>query len=78
MKMPVLSGMSIIKLLSRIGFRVLDQQGSHVILIKEAGRKRLKPVVPMHKEVAIGTMLSIIKQAGMTREEFVRLYEEHR
>jgi predicted RNA binding protein YcfA (HicA-like mRNA interferase family) len=74
MKLPVLSGFEVIKLLARLGFTQLGQHGSHVILIKEVEGRRLKPVVPLHKELAPGTLLSIIKQAGLTRDEFLALY----
>lgn len=68
--------MDVIKLLTKIGFRKLDQRGSHVILLKEVEGRNLKPVVPLHKELAIGTLLSIIKQAGLTRDEFLALYKK--
>lgn len=74
MKLPVVSGMDVIKILAKTGFRELDQHGSHVILVKEADGRKLKPVVPLHKELAPGTLLSIIKQAGLTRDEFIKLY----
>jgi len=74
MKLPVVSGLEVIKILGKLGFRQLDQHGSHVILIKETAGGRLKPVVPLHKELATGTLLSIIKQAGLTREDFIKLY----
>ncbi|MFH1306401.1 MAG: type II toxin-antitoxin system HicA family toxin [Candidatus Micrarchaeota archaeon] len=78
MKLPVLSGMEIAKLLSKAGFAKLDQTGSHLIMVKEKEGRKFKPVVPMHKEVFVGTLISIIKQAGMTREEFLRRYKKHR
>ncbi len=73
MKLPVLSGQEVVRLLSKAGFSFLDQHGSHVIMIKETDGGKLKPVIPMHKELAIGTLLSIIKQAGMTRDGFLEL-----
>lgn len=78
MKLPVMSGLQAIKLLSKTGFRQLGMEGSHVIMIKESGGRKFKPVVPMHREIAPGTLLSIIKQAGMSREEFMQLFEKHR
>ena len=42
MKLPILSGSEVIKLLSKIGFKKLDQKGSHVILIKEIEGRKLK------------------------------------
>lgn len=74
MRLPVLSGQKIARLLSRAGFSKLDQTGSHLIMIKSKDGKRLKPVIPMHKEVFVGTPTSIIKQAGMDRKEFLDLY----
>lgn len=77
MKLPVLSGTDVVKLLSKAGFSFLSQEGSHVILLNEVGGKKLKPVVPMHKEIFAGTLVSIIKQAGMSRNEFMELYEKY-
>jgi len=73
MRLPVLSGKEVVKLLSKAGFSILDQQGSHLIMLKHVEGRRLKPVVPMHKELAVGTLISIIKQSGMTRDEFLEL-----
>jgi predicted RNA binding protein YcfA (HicA-like mRNA interferase family) len=57
--------------LERVGFVVRRQEGSHVIL------RRAHPfgqvVVPDHKELDRGTLRAIIRQAGLTVEEFVRL-----
>jgi len=77
MKLPVLSGFAAIKLLSKIGFSQLGREGSHVILIKEYEGRKFKPVVPLHRELSPGTLLSIIKQAGLTREAFIQLYEKY-
>jgi len=74
MKLPIVSGQEVIKILSKAGFTKLGQKGSHVILVKEVDGRKLKPVVPLHKELATGTLLSIIRQAGLTREDFIKLY----
>lgn len=75
MKLPVVSGLQVIKILSKIGFERLDQHGSHVILQrKNADGKVTKTVVPLHSELATGTLLSIIKQTGLSRDEFIELY----
>lgn len=71
MKLPVVSGSEVIKMLEREGFLVVRQRGSHVSLHKKVNDKTLLVVVPMKKEIKKGTLLSIIKQAGMTREEFL-------
>ena len=69
MKLPIISGKEMAKILSKFGYSVLDQKGSHLIMqgVRE-GTKR-KVVVPQHSEIAKGTLLSILKQAGLTREE---------
>ncbi|MDI6760044.1 MAG: type II toxin-antitoxin system HicA family toxin [Candidatus Brocadiaceae bacterium] len=75
-RLPVLSGKGVIKLLKRVGFLPARQRGSHIILIKQEPQKGKKAVVvPDHKEVDKGTLVEIIRQAGLTREEFMKLYE---
>lgn len=71
MKLPLVSGKDIIKLLQKEGFAVARQRGSHVSLHKKIDDKTMLVVVPIKDEVKKGTLLSIIKQAGMTREEFI-------
>ena len=72
MKLPVVSGSEAIKMLEKEGFLVVRQRGSHVSLHKKVNDKTLLVVVPMKKEIKKGTLLSIIKQAGMSREEFIK------
>ena len=72
MKLPVLSGKEMVKILLKEGFSVLDQKGSHVIMIREQDGLKRKPVVPQHSEIDKGTLLSILKQAGMTRDDLER------
>lgn len=72
-KLPRLSGKEVIKTLFKIGYIPARQKGSHVILKKktESGEKAV--VVPLHKEVDRGTLLEIIRQAGLKKEEFLKL-----
>jgi len=70
MRLPVLSGKEVIKALSKLGYYVRDQKGSHVHL-RHPSRKPL--TVPNHPEVAKGTLSAIIKEAGLTIEEFMAL-----
>jgi len=73
-KLPVISGKEIIKSLSKIGFEWKRTAGSHAILIKidkEKG-KTMVPV-PLHKELAKGTLKSIMRQTGINREELFEL-----
>jgi predicted RNA binding protein YcfA (HicA-like mRNA interferase family) len=60
----------IITALEKAGFSVVSQKGSHIKLIKEEEHKIYTVIVPFHKEVAVGTFGSILRQAGMTKEAF--------
>lgn len=73
MKLPILSGRDVIKALSKQGFAVARQKGSHIILVKESEDSKKGVVVPNHKEIDKGTLLEIIRQSGMTKEEFLKL-----
>ncbi len=69
------SGQKIIKALQRAGFYVVSTKGSHVKLRGIRFGKLQAVIVPKHKEVAFGTLQSILKQAAMEFEElksFVR------
>ncbi len=67
MKLPRdVSGNEAVRTLKRAGFIVRDQRGSHVQLRK--GRSRV--TVPMHRDIDPGTLSSILRQAGMSLEEF--------
>ena len=73
-KLPVLSGIKVVKALSRIGYELDHQTGSHMILRhKEEPHRRL--TVPNHDEIAKGTLLTIIRQSGLTRDEFMDLFK---
>lgn len=72
-KLPRLSGKEVIKILSKQGFIATRQKGSHVILKKENNDKTLVTVVPLHSELDRGTLLEIIRQCGMKKEEFLKL-----
>ncbi len=59
----------VVRILERFGYRFHRQKGSHLIMIKDGSV--CQPVVPMHsKELKKGTLRSIIRQAGLTPEEF--------
>ncbi len=62
-----------VRALKRAGFAELRQKGSHVSLEKRVGEKVFKTVVPMHSELAKGTLSDILKQSGLTLEEFLSL-----
>ena len=65
----------VVKVLVKVGFRPVRQRGSHLILKRDDGRVT---VVPVHRgeEIGRGLLSKIIKEAGLTREEFLKLLEE--
>jgi len=71
-RLPRLSGSEAIRALERLGFAVVRQRGSHVILRKETAVGAVGCAVPLHRELAIGTLRGILKQAGVTLEEFLK------
>ncbi|GBE19612.1 YcfA-like protein [archaeon BMS3Abin17] len=72
-KLPRISGQKIVKILSKVGFNVSRQKGSHIILTKQTETGKRGVVVPNHKEIDKGTLLEIIRQAGLKRDEFLNL-----
>ena len=70
--LPRASGREVIKALMKIGYEQDRQRGSHIILRQVAAPRR-RLVVPDHKEVAKGTLRAIIRQAGLTVDEFKAL-----
>lgn len=63
-KLAVISGAAMIKVLEAQGFIRVRSKGSHVSLQKG----ELRTVVPLHDELAPGTLLAILKQTGLNRE----------
>lgn len=72
-KLPLISGKDLVKLLSRLGYELDHQTGSHMILRQNQEPYR-RVTVPNHREVARGTLLAILHQTGLSREEFFKLY----
>lgn len=71
-KLPVVSGKEALKIFQKVGYELDHQTGSHMILRRnEPPYRRL--TVPNHKEIAKGTLRSLVREAGLTVEEFVRL-----
>jgi predicted RNA binding protein YcfA (HicA-like mRNA interferase family) len=70
-KLPRISGAEAIRALERLGFTQVRQRGSHVVLKRIGREKATGCVVPLHDELAIGTLRGILKQAGITTEEFI-------
>jgi predicted RNA binding protein YcfA (HicA-like mRNA interferase family) len=71
-KLPTdLSGREVRTALERAGFIFRRQKGSHIILRRNQPYARA--VVPDHKQIRPGTLRSIITDAGLTMDEFMRL-----
>ncbi len=70
-KLPRLSGHELIKILTQFGFKKIRQKGSHVILTKDTRHGKIGCVVPLHDEIETGTLLAILRQAKISRDEFL-------
>lgn len=66
--LPILSGKEIVKIFESLGWEVSRQRGSHIIMTK--GGEIVTLSVPNHREVARGTLRSLIRAANLTVEEF--------
>ncbi len=67
-----LSGQELVKILKSLGYEFDHQTGSHMILRQsESPFRRL--TVPNHKTLSIGTLRAIIREAGLSLEEFLKL-----
>jgi predicted RNA binding protein YcfA (HicA-like mRNA interferase family) len=70
-KPPKLGGRAAVKALGRDGWKVARQRGSHIILVKEGSMATLS--VPDHRELAPGTLRSLVRASGLTLEQFIAL-----
>jgi predicted RNA binding protein YcfA (HicA-like mRNA interferase family) len=71
-KLPHISGAQAVKALERLGFAVARQSGSHIIMRRGASGC----VVPNHKEIKVGTLAGILRQAGVSADEFLRVLQD--
>ena len=69
-RMPRISSKEAIRSLERLGFEQIRQTGSHVVMKKETEEGEIGCVVPLHRELKVGTLSSILKQAQVSLEEF--------
>jgi predicted RNA binding protein YcfA (HicA-like mRNA interferase family) len=69
--LPVVSGREVVRAFERAGWRVDRQRGSHFVMLKAGHIASLS--IPQHKELAPGTLRSLIRSAGMTVEKFAAL-----
>ena len=70
-KVPRVSGRQVVVALTRVGFRVRRQHGSHIIMRRD--QPFAQTVVPNHPEIDTGTLRAILRQVGMGVDEFKRL-----
>ena len=70
-KLPRLPGAEAIRVLEKLGFVRVRQRVSHVVLKRQTASGSVGCVVPLHPELAIGTLHGILKQAQVTPETFV-------
>lgn len=67
-----LSGEEAIRVLEKMGFVRVRQRGSHVILKRQTAQGTVGCVVPLHRDLAIGTLRGILKQAKVGPDEFLQ------
>jgi predicted RNA binding protein YcfA (HicA-like mRNA interferase family) len=67
--LPALSGQEVVRVFQSLGWNVVRQRGSHIIMTKQGANVTLS--IPNHKEVAKGTLRSLIRSANLTIDEFI-------
>jgi len=70
-KLRRISGQEAIRALERLGFVQVRQRGSHIVLKRQTPEGEVGCVVPLHRELAIGTLRGILRQARVTPDEFM-------
>ncbi len=71
-KLPHVSGAQAVRIFEQLGFVMMRQSGSHIILRKGSAGC----VVPNHKEIKVGTLAGILRQAGVSADEFLRMLHD--
>ena len=74
-KIPPISPNKLVKILEKEGFKVIRQKGSHVIMINS---RKTRIVIPVHpgKDIKPGLIRAILREAGISREKFLKLLKE--
>jgi predicted RNA binding protein YcfA (HicA-like mRNA interferase family) len=70
-KLKKLSGKEVCKILSLYGFSEVRQKGSHIVMQKLIENSTITVPVPNHNELKSGTLQSIIRQSGLSKELFL-------
>ena len=71
LKLRRVSGWETVQALRRLGFVEIRQRGSHVVLRKQTSEGDVGCVVALHRELAIGTLRGILRQAKVAPEDFL-------
>lgn len=66
-----ISGKNAVKAFQKAGWKIAGQVGSHIVMTKENEKANLS--IPQHKELSVGTLRALIRNSGMTVEEFSKL-----
>jgi predicted RNA binding protein YcfA (HicA-like mRNA interferase family) len=66
-----ISGKEAVKAFQKAGWKTLGQVGSHLVMIKPGVRVNLS--IPQHKELSVGTLRALIRNSGLTVDEFLQL-----
>jgi len=66
-KLPRVSGAQAVRALERLGFSIARQRGSHIVM----RRGSAGCVVPNHRELKTGTLAGVLKQAGVSADDFI-------
>ncbi len=74
-KLPLVSSDEVIKALNKKGFVKVRQAGSHIALQRHEEGKTKTVIVPVHREIAKGTLRSIIRKSELMVDEFLKLLE---
>ena len=70
-KLPRISSRVVIRVLEKLGFEVVRQTGSHVVMQKVTTEGNIGCVVPLHRELKVGTLSGVLKQARVSVNEFI-------
>lgn len=70
-QLPVMSGHEVVKIFELLGWQFVRQSGSHMVMVKDGEMASLS--IPKHREVAKGTLRSLIRAANITADEFIKL-----
>jgi len=68
-RLPRLSGEEVVKVLvSKFGFRVSRQRGSHAVLVKHVNGRKIGTVVPLYRELKPGTLMGVLRLAEIGKD----------